>query len=139
VANALKDSGLYDGKGRKPMKQLAAAMLQRQNSCCRALGTIAILVVALVPQSIRAATGYVQHNLASDIPLLADFTDPNLVNPWGLALSPFWICNSGTGTYNVNGADGAPTATITNVPLAGGLLVLAGARGPFATTTRPHS
>jgi uncharacterized protein (TIGR03118 family) len=87
----------------KTMKQLAA---------------IAILVVALQPM--RAATGYVQHNLASDIPFVADFTDPNLVNPWGLALSPFWICNNGTGTYNVNGADGAPTATITTVALAGG-------------------
>jgi uncharacterized protein (TIGR03118 family) len=74
----------------------------------------------MIPQQLCAATGYVQHNLASDIPLLADYTDPNMVNPWGLALSPFWPCNNGSGTYNVNGADGAPTTTVTNVPLAGG-------------------
>src|SRR6202165_37525 len=85
-----------------------------------ALAAIAILFGALTPQQVRAATGYVQHNLASDIPLLADNTDPNLVNPWGLALSPFWICNDGTGTFNIDNADGTPTAVITNVPLAGG-------------------
>ena len=94
---------------------------ERQNSWRRgALAAIAILFVALIPQRVRAASGYVQHNLASDIPLLADFTDPNMVNPWGLGLSPFWPCNNGTGTYDVNGADGSPTATVTKVPLAGG-------------------
>ena len=94
---------------------------ERQNSWRRgALAAIATLFVALIPQRMGAANGYVQHNLASDIPYLADNTDPNLVNPWGLALSPFWICNYGTGTYDVNGADGTPTATVTNVPLAGG-------------------
>ena len=84
------------------------------------LAASAVLFVTLMPLHLCAATGYVQHNLASDIPLVADNTDPNLVNPWGLALSPFWICNDGTGTYDVNGADGAPTAVVTNVPLAGG-------------------
>jgi uncharacterized protein (TIGR03118 family) len=84
-----------------------------------ALAATAIIFWAM-PQPMLAATGYVQHNLASDVPLLADNTDPNMVNPWGLALSPFWICNNGTGTYDVNGADGAPTATVTSVPLAGG-------------------
>ena len=94
---------------------------KRHSSWGRAVvATISILFLAVIPQHILAATGYVQHNLASDIPLLADNTDPNLVNPWGLALSPFWICNYGTGTYNVNGADGSPTATVTIVPLAGG-------------------
>ena len=89
---------------------------------CRCIGALAItiLFVALIPQQMRAASFYVQHNLASDIPLLADYTDPNLVNPWGVALSPFWICNNGTGTYDANGADGTPTATVTRVPLAGG-------------------
>ena len=93
----------------------------RHNSWRRAaLAAPAIIFLAMIPQQIHAATGYVQHNLASDIPLLADYTDPNMVNPWGLALSPFWPCNNGSGTYNVNGANGAPTATVTNVPLAGG-------------------
>ena len=85
-----------------------------------ALAVMAIFPWALMPQLTYAASGYVQHNLASDIPLLADFTDPNMVNPWGLALSPFWPCNNRSGTYNVNGSDGSPTTTVTSVPLAGG-------------------
>ena len=80
----------------------------------------AMFCVALIPQR-GSAAGYVQRNLVSDIPLLADFTDPNLVNPWGLALAPFWICNNRSGTFNVNGVDGNPSATnITTVPPAPG-------------------
>ena len=75
--------------------------------------------MALMPQRGHAA-GFVQRNLASDIPGLADFTDPNLVNPWGIAVSPFWLCNYGTATYNVNTLDGAPTAVVTTVPPAPG-------------------
>src|ERR1700732_1379058 len=52
---------------------------------------------------------YVQHNLVSDIPGLADVTDPNLVDPWGIsvsATSPFWISDAGKSVatlYNVSG------------------------------------
>ena len=95
-------------------------MIRRTFSQRWALAVMAMLSCALMPRLIYAASGYVQHNLASDIPLLADFTDPNMVNPWGLALSPFWPCNNGTGTYDVNGPNGSPTATVTKVPLAGG-------------------
>src|ERR1700693_4877394 len=95
---------------------------KRHNSWRKAAlaAATAIIFLAMLPLRMRAATSYVQHNLASDIPLLADNTDPNMVNTWGLALSPFWICNNGAGTYDVNGADGTPTATVTTVPLAGG-------------------
>jgi uncharacterized protein (TIGR03118 family) len=39
-------------------------------------------------------------NLASDVPGLARVTDPNLVNPWGVAYSPtgpFWFAENGSG------------------------------------------
>jgi uncharacterized protein (TIGR03118 family) len=104
-------SGIWEQKG---------TMKRNNTSRGAALAATAILFLAMIPQQMRAATGYVQHNLASDIPLLADNTDPNMVNPWGLGLSPFWPCNNGSGTYNINGPDGAPTATVTIVPLAGG-------------------
>src|SRR5664279_3557046 len=54
--------------------------------------------------------GYVQHNLVSDIPGLADRMDMNLVNPWGIvhsAGSPWWVNANGTGlslVYNGAGA-----------------------------------
>src|SRR5437867_12787675 len=66
---------------------------------------------------------YAQHNIVSDVPGLADHTDANVVNAWGLdsgPTSPWWISDNGTGEstlYNV-GTDAIP-ATFT-VPGAGG-------------------
>jgi uncharacterized protein (TIGR03118 family) len=51
-----------------------------------------------------AATGYLVRNLISDQSGVADLTDPNLVNGWGIAISaasPFWICDGGTGLSTV--------------------------------------
>jgi len=51
------------------------------------------------PDAADAAV-YVQTNLVSDIPGLAEATDPHLVNPWGVSFtptgSPFWISDQGT-------------------------------------------
>ncbi|HEX3252694.1 MAG TPA: TIGR03118 family protein [Pyrinomonadaceae bacterium] len=65
---------------------------------------------------------YAQHNLVSDIAGLADHTDPNLVNAWGLdagPTTPWWISDNGTGKatlYNVSSG----AITIFTVPGAGG-------------------
>ena len=54
-------------------------------------------------------TAYLVHHLVSDLPGWADRVDPNLTDPWGIALSPtspFWISNGGSGTstlYNTTG------------------------------------
>ena len=77
-------------------------------------------IALLMCASALMGAGYIQHNLVSDIPLLADFTDPNLVNPWGVAFSPIWMCNNISGTFAVYGSNGAPTATVTKVPAAAG-------------------
>jgi uncharacterized protein (TIGR03118 family) len=50
------------------------------------------------------STAIVQTNLVSDIPGLAQVTDANSVNAWGLAASPrgpFMVVNQGTGTGTV--------------------------------------
>ncbi|HVK78793.1 MAG TPA: TIGR03118 family protein [Kofleriaceae bacterium] len=50
-------------------------------------------------------------NLVSDQPGVAQVTDPNLVNPWGLAFGPntfFWTANNGTSTATVFQANGTP-------------------------------
>src|SRR5260370_18396641 len=52
-----------------------------------------ILLSALPPRA-HAASQYVQHNLVSDVPAIADQTHPNLVNPWAITInstSPFGI------------------------------------------------
>ena len=70
--------------------------------------------------------GYVQHNLVSDISGMADRTDTNLVNPWGLvhsSTSPWWVNANGTGLSLVYDGTGAafPVASpiVVTVPPPG--------------------
>ena len=66
-------------------------------------------VAACFVRPAAAQNAYTQHNLVSDIPGLADQTDPLLVNPWGLAASsssPWWVGDNHSGfstLYNGNG------------------------------------
>jgi uncharacterized protein (TIGR03118 family) len=55
--------------------------------------------------------GFTQSNLVSDLPGIATTTDPNLVNPWGIALNPagpIWIADQGTGVSTLYNATGQP-------------------------------
>jgi uncharacterized protein (TIGR03118 family) len=93
------------------------------------------LFLALTPQVLPAAAGYLVHTLVADSESTtspaADFIDTRLVNAWGLAAtatSPFWSCDGGTGLstiYTVNATNtvplGTPNETIhPTVPGAGG-------------------
>jgi uncharacterized protein (TIGR03118 family) len=52
---------------------------------------------------------YTRVNLVSDIAGVARFTDPNLVNPWGLvssSTSPFWISDNNAGVSTLYNAKG---------------------------------
>ena len=44
---------------------------------------------------------FIQTNLVSDLPGLAQVLDPTLKNPWGISLSPnggaFWVSSNGGG------------------------------------------
>jgi uncharacterized protein (TIGR03118 family) len=67
-----------------------------------ALGLVAGLI-ALAPAAqsapSRARNAYHQTNLVSDLPGLAQLTDPDLVNPWGMAAgpaTPVWVADNGT-------------------------------------------
>ncbi len=81
---------------------------------------------------------YVVTNLVSDGAVSAASTDPNLVNPWGIAfngggppLAPAWVANNGTNTSTLYDGNGA------RVPLGTGLFVFnipAGSRGDAAPT-----
>src|SRR4051794_31417278 len=96
------------------------------------------------------AGNVLQTNLVSDLPGVAKFLDPNLVNPWGISESPagpFWISDNGasvTTLYDINGvaqpitkgqtqnfatipspgdltgASGTPTGTVFNIDLKDG-------------------
>ncbi|MFZ0522906.1 MAG: TIGR03118 family protein [Candidatus Acidiferrales bacterium] len=96
--------------------------------------TISILIMGAAPASAQT-TRYHRTNLVSDVPGVALRTDPNLVNPWGIAFSagsPPWIADNGTGLSTLYQADGQP------FPVASPLVVTipppAGASGPSAPT-----
>ncbi len=74
---------------------------------------------AATPATPSPANSYLIHNLVSDLPDTADFQDPNLINPWGLATtatSPFWIGNNGTGTSTLYGTTGIAVALVVTIP-----------------------
>jgi uncharacterized protein (TIGR03118 family) len=117
-----------------------------------ALGVMAALL-ALAPAAPAAASpprnAYHQTNLVSDLPGLAQLTDPDLVNPWGLAAgptTPAWVADNGTDKATiypgfVNGSPiqkaplvvsipgGAPTGQVFN-PTPGFVVHGGGASGP---------
>ncbi|MBZ5626426.1 MAG: TIGR03118 family protein [Acidobacteriia bacterium] len=66
---------------------------------------------------------YAVQNLVSDIPGFATQTDPNLTNPWGIALNPtgpFWISNNRSGTSTLYNGLGQPfpvaSALVVRIP-----------------------
>ncbi len=82
-------------------------------------------MIAPLAFSQGTANVYVQHNLVSDIAGVADVTDPNLANPWGISestTSPFWVSDAGTGKSTLYNGSGAITAVVVTIP--------AGVKGP---------
>src|SRR3954447_15006983 len=75
----------------------------------------------VAPQARSASsTVYVQTNLVSDIPGLAQTTDPNLKNPWGVsysATSPFWVSDTATNLSTLyQGTGSTINARVVSVP-----------------------
>ena len=94
------------------------------NQC---LGVIVGLILAFFLPDAALADVFFQTNLTSDLPGVAGNQDPNLVNPWGIALgptTPFWISDNGTGLstlYNGAGQNfpvGSPL--VVTIPPPGG-------------------
>jgi uncharacterized protein (TIGR03118 family) len=93
-------------------------------SGCRELMVLtAVGVGVFVAAAPRAEAGaYVQTDLVSDIPGLAELTDPGLKNPWGVsesATSPFWVSDQGSDEstlYTVNAAGVSKPALTVAIP-----------------------
>jgi uncharacterized protein (TIGR03118 family) len=87
-------------------------------------------MLSLVAVSAQTSTNnaYIQHNLVSDVPGLADVTDPNLVDPWGMSFStgsPYWVTNHGKGNTTVYSNASTTTgvtisSTVVTIPTAAG-------------------
>jgi len=66
----------------------------------------------------RADT-YSWTNLQSDIAGVAAHVDPNLVNPWGVAVSPsgiIWVSDNGTGVSTLYHQDGTALSLVVTIP-----------------------
>jgi uncharacterized protein (TIGR03118 family) len=82
------------------------------------------LALAAPVAASQPGNAYRQTNLVSDLPGLAQLTDPDLVNPWGLAAgptSPAWVANNGTNTATiypgfVNGSPIQKAGLVVNIP-----------------------
>jgi uncharacterized protein (TIGR03118 family) len=89
--------------------------------------TLLCLFSIAVAGAQTSANVYVQHNLISNVPGLADVTDPNLIDPWGMSFSsgsPFWISNHGKGNTTVysfaNSSGITISSTVVTIPAGGG-------------------
>src|SRR5271156_3508317 len=90
-----------------------------QYSTKRAILTGYVLWIAMFPVSLRASNAYVVRNLTSDIPDLADYTDPNLKGAWGISessKSPFWISDAATGLSTLYESNGALISLVVTIP-----------------------
>src|SRR5262249_19544750 len=86
------------------------------------IGVVCAVSFFLAEPIVWCATTYVQTNLVSNIPGLAQSTDPNLKNPWGLsftATSPFWASNAASNTSTLYQGTGS-TINARVVSVAGG-------------------
>lgn len=90
-----------------------------------AMATLAMLAfpVSAFAQSLTYADGfYQQTNLVSDLPG-AQFTDSQLVNPWGLvasSTSPWWISDNGTGLSTLYDGQGVKKPLTVTIPVPAG-------------------
>lgn len=66
-----------------------------------------------------AAQQYKVTDLVSDQAGVANATDPNLVNPWGLSrssTSPWWVSDNGTGLSTLYDGTGAARSLVVTIP-----------------------
>src|SRR5262249_42621279 len=87
------------------------------------IGALTLAAVMPLPsdRTLADSVGFLQTNLASDIPGAAANTDVNLVNPWGMAFSttsPFWIANEGADVASLHTGNGGSVPLVVSTPNA---------------------
>src|SRR5256885_5734956 len=84
---------------------------------------VAIVLPAVGAQAGSNTNSFRQTNLESDIPGRAQFTDPNLRNPWGIsasATSPMWVSDNGAGVTTLYRGDGTQVPLTVVIPPGAG-------------------
>src|SRR6266850_15281 len=80
-----------------------------------------LILAALSVSAVTArADTYSWTNLQSDIAGVAAHIDPNLVNPWGVAVpspnGPIWVSDNGTGVSTLYHQDGTAVPLVVTIP-----------------------
>ena len=86
-----------------------------------ALRITIITTFALSIGAAALAQHYTQTKLVSNTPGIAEVTDPQLVNPWGLARtssSVWWVADNGTGFVTLYNGPGAKQSLVVTIPPA---------------------
>lgn len=86
--------------------------------------TLAFALSLPAAPAAQAADGFrfEQRNLVSDGFIPAEHTDPNLVNPWGIAFNPFgfvWVADADAGVSTLYDGDGVANQLVVNIPSPG--------------------
>ena len=107
--------------------------------------TVIILAIATsisLAESARgvssSANNFSWVNLQSDIAGVAQRVDPNLVNPWGMALSSsnaIWVADNGAGVATSYNADGSSTGLVVTIPASASNTEGANPTGNVANST----
>jgi uncharacterized protein (TIGR03118 family) len=80
---------------------------------------LAVVLLSFAPAITAGPVGFVQTNLDSDVPGLAKFTDPDLVNAWGMGASPgspVWVGANGTGKSVLYDGGGVKQGLVVTIP-----------------------
>jgi uncharacterized protein (TIGR03118 family) len=91
-------------------------------------GAVLMISASVAPAAAQLRVN--QTNLVSDIPGLAQVTDPNLVNAWGISFgpkSPFWISDNGKGLSTLYSVPSSGPPSASKVPLEVTILPATGA------------
>ena len=79
---------------------------------------LGLLTIAGASSVFAQQTGYSQTNLVANSAGVANHTDPQLSNPWGISFipgQPFWIANNNGGTSTLYDAQGNKDALVVNI------------------------
>jgi uncharacterized protein (TIGR03118 family) len=99
--------------------------------CWICIAVAAAMVSVLTPKA-GVAVGYLTRNLVSDQPGVADHTDADLVNAWGIAFNPtgpVWVADNHSGKSTLYDGLGAKNSLIVGIPDATGAVPLGAATG----------
>jgi uncharacterized protein (TIGR03118 family) len=85
------------------------------------LGLLTVAITGASSVAVAQQTGYAQTNLVANTAGVANHTDPQLSNPWGISFipgQPFWIANNNGGTSTLYDAQGNKDPLVVGIPSA---------------------